>query len=51
MVHQKTLTQPTRGRGTYDITREVESVVRASGIITGLCHVFVQHTSASIILC
>ena len=51
MVHQQTLAQPTRGRGTYDITREVESVVRASGITTGLCHVFVQHTSASLILC
>ncbi len=51
MVHQQTLAQPTHGRGTYDITREVESVVRASGITTGLCHVFVQHTSASIILC
>ena len=51
MVHQQTLVQPTRGRGTYDITREVDSVVRASGITTGLCQVFVQHTSASIILC
>jgi secondary thiamine-phosphate synthase enzyme len=41
----------TRGRGTTNITREVQEAVRASGIRTGLCHVFVQHTSASLILC
>lgn len=41
----------TAGRGTYDITQEVQKVVAASGIVTGLCHVFVQHTSASLILC
>jgi secondary thiamine-phosphate synthase enzyme len=41
----------TRGRGTTNITREVQDAVRASGIRTGLCHVFVQHTSASLILC
>ncbi len=51
MVHQQTLTHSTRGRGTYNITAEVEAVVRSSGITTGLCHVFVQHTSASLILC
>jgi secondary thiamine-phosphate synthase enzyme len=38
----------TRGRGTVDITREVEDRVRRAGVRTGLCHVFVQHTSASL---
>lgn len=51
MVHQQIITLATSGRGTWNITREVEAVVRASGITTGLCHVFVQHTSASLILC
>ncbi len=51
MIHQETLQQATRGRGTYDITAEVQAVVRAAGIETGLCHVFVQHTSASLIVC
>ena len=51
MIHQQTLTFNTRGRGTYPISREVEAVVGESGIATGLCHVFVQHTSASLILC
>lgn len=51
MIAQQRLTTSTRGRGTYSITREVERTVRDSGITTGLCHVFVQHTSASLILC
>jgi secondary thiamine-phosphate synthase enzyme len=51
MVHQQLITQATSGRGTWNITRGVERVVKRSGITTGLCHVFVQHTSASLILC
>jgi secondary thiamine-phosphate synthase enzyme len=41
----------TRGRGSYNVTSEVQRVVAASGIRTGLCHVFVAHTSASLMLC
>ncbi|MBS1270093.1 MAG: hypothetical protein MAG794_01046 [Gammaproteobacteria bacterium] len=41
----------TRGRGTYDITREVEHGVGESGVQTGLMHLFIHHTSASLILC
>ena len=40
----------TRGRGTVDITREVADRVRRAGVGTGLCHVFVQHTSASLMI-
>ncbi len=40
-----------RGRGTYDITREVNDRLLQAGIATGLAHVFVHHTSASLILC
>jgi secondary thiamine-phosphate synthase enzyme len=36
--------------GLHDVTREVAEVVRASGVRTGLCHVFVQHTSASLLI-
>ena len=39
------------GRGTTNITRQVQDAVHASGIRTGLCHVFVRHTSASLMLC
>ncbi|WP_456414164.1 secondary thiamine-phosphate synthase enzyme YjbQ [Thiolapillus sp.] len=51
MIHQEEISLHTKGRGTYNISPEVESIVSASGIVTGLCHVFVQHTSASLILC
>ena len=51
MVFQQTLEFRTRGRGTTDITAEVARVVAASGIAKGLCNVFLQHTSASLILC
>jgi len=51
MIEQRTLELRTRGRGTSDITAEVERVVRASGVVQGTCNVFVQHTSASLMLC
>ena len=51
MVFQKTLRLETRGRGSYPLTRAVQDAVRESGIQTGLCHVFLQHTSASLMLC
>ena len=41
----------TRGRGTTEVTAEIGRVVRASGVATGICSVFLQHTSASLILC
>ena len=51
MIHQTSLTFRTKGRGTTDIGAEVARVVAASGIRTGVCTVFLQHTSASLILC
>ncbi len=51
MNYQQTLSIQTRGRGTYNISREISQVAGESGIQIGLCHVFVRHTSASLILC
>jgi secondary thiamine-phosphate synthase enzyme len=51
MLFQTTLTFRTRGRGTIDITVDVAKAVAASGVRTGLCTVFVQHTTASLMLC
>lgn len=51
MAAQKTLTFRTRGRGTTEITAEVERAVREAGVKTGICNLFLQHTSASLILC
>jgi secondary thiamine-phosphate synthase enzyme len=50
MFHSATIEVSTRGRGTYDITDEVQRAVRGSGIARGLCTVFVHHTSASLII-
>jgi secondary thiamine-phosphate synthase enzyme len=40
----------TRGKGTYEITDEVAQVVTESGVQTGTVTVFVQHTSASLVI-
>lgn len=37
-------------RGLHDITRRVEAVVSDSGVRSGLCHLFLQHTSASLLI-
>lgn len=50
MAHQAILAFSTNGRGTRDITRDVAAVVAASGVQCGLAHVFVQHTSCSLLL-
>lgn len=51
MIFQTTLTFRTGGRGTSNITADVQKAVAASSVRTGLCTVFVQHTTASLILC
>ena len=40
----------TCGKGTYEITDEVENVVRDSGVSDGVVTVFVKHTSASLVI-
>lgn len=50
MVQEKIIIE-TSGRGSYEITASVSAVVEASGAGEGLCHVFVRHTSASLMLC
>ncbi|NVB82489.1 MAG: YjbQ family protein [Kofleriaceae bacterium] len=51
MFHRGELTVATQRRGTYDITREVAKIVDESGVRDGLATVFIQHTSASLIVC
>lgn len=48
MTHQTTLEFRTSGRGTRDITDDIQQAVAQSGIGCGLAHVFVQHTSCSL---
>lgn len=49
-AHADTFSVRTRGQGTYEVTDEVARIVRASGIATGTATVFIQHTSASLII-
>jgi len=51
VIAQSEVRVATQGRGTYDLSGDVQAAVRASGIQTGLCHVFICHTSASLMLC
>jgi secondary thiamine-phosphate synthase enzyme len=49
LVHES-LVIATRGRGLYDITAPLNAVIAAAGAQTGLCTVFIQHTSASLVV-
>jgi secondary thiamine-phosphate synthase enzyme len=49
-VHTFTLEVRTRGKGTWEITREVARGVADSGVQTGTVTVFVRHTSASLVI-
>jgi len=48
--YQRTHTVSSRGKGFTNITEALREVVSASGVKTGLCTVFVQHTSASLVI-
>lgn len=49
-VHQDELLVETRGRSIVDVTAQVARMVTASEVVTGLCTVFVHHTSASLFI-
>ena len=51
MFRQEEIQISPEGRGTYDLTRQIQSAVGNAGIRTGMCHIFVRHTSASLMLC
>lgn len=50
-LHDERLQVRTPGRGTIDVTEQVQAVVARAGIERGQCTVFVHHTSASLIVC
>ena len=49
-THQEHVSLEARGPGLHDVTVQVARVVKASGVRTGMCNVFVQHTSASLVV-
>ena len=50
MTQQHSFSYTTNGRGTYDITREINDIIGKSDVSIGLCNLFIQHTSASLII-
>lgn len=40
----------TPGRGFSEVTRELQDAVRQAGMREGICHVFLRHTSASLLI-
>ena len=44
------ITVETPGRAAVEITREVAAIVARAGTRSGLAHLFVQHTSASLVV-
>ncbi len=49
-AHTASFSVSTRGKGTNEITDEVARIVRVSGVTTGTATVFIQHTSASLVI-
>ena len=51
MAIQKILSIKTPGRGLINITSLISDIISKNSISTGLCNVFLQHTSASLTIC
>jgi secondary thiamine-phosphate synthase enzyme len=49
-VYSETFQVRTKGKGTYEITDEVQKVVAQSKIAAGTVTVFVRHTSCSLVI-
>jgi len=49
-MYRESLKIQTDGRGFFEITDQIDEIVERAGIRDGLCHVFIAHTSASLII-
>jgi secondary thiamine-phosphate synthase enzyme len=50
LMKQYSINIQSQGRGTIALNSEIDQLIRKSGIDTGLCHIFIHHTSASLII-
>ena len=48
MWRQSEIEVAARGRGFHELTAQVQAAVRNAGIRTGICHLFLRHTSAGL---
>ena len=49
-MYREEFTYLTDGQGLYEITKDVEKAVSSSTLSSGICNLFIQHTSASLII-
>ena len=49
-VHSAEFSLSSNGKGTYEITDEVKRIIASAGVTTGTATIFVQHTSASLVI-
>lgn len=49
VIHQEMVVS-TQGRKSYNITPDLRRLVAAAGLVSGLCNLFVRHTSCSLFL-
>src|SRR4051812_26063816 len=49
-AYTASFTTTTHGKGTYEVTAEVARTIRDSGVTTGVATIFLQHTSASLVI-
>ena len=49
-IHQEQLEVLTKGKGTYEITDDIQTKIDQSGLSNGIVTVFVRHTSCSVTL-
>ena len=50
MAYQEKLRISTHGRGFYPLERKIQAIVKEAPISIGLCHIYIPHTSASVII-
>tara|TARA_B000000475_G_scaffold207756_1_gene169835 strand:+ start:37 stop:453 length:417 start_codon:yes stop_codon:yes gene_type:complete len=49
-LYQKTLEINTSPKSFQDITKNVQALVLESGLVNGVCSLFIKHTSASLVI-
>jgi secondary thiamine-phosphate synthase enzyme len=49
-AHTDTISLRSNGKGTTEITSQVDAILRDSGVLSGTVTVMVQHTSASLVI-
>ncbi len=50
MTHYEVLRMRTKGKGTYEVTATMRSIIEKSGVREGTITVMIRHTSASLVI-